>query len=204
MDKKITTFIFDCFGVVLSPVISDWYRINRTNKGFVDKNFQNLLKEFDLNNLSEDDIAMYFSKYEGMTLSKEKIQEEIDNGLKMDHVLVHMIQQLKNKGYKIALLTNANASFFERKVYKVHPNFKDLFNEIVISSDIGMIKPNKDIFLYTLKKIDSTPEETLFIDDGKMNVEGAINLGINGFVYTDSNSFKNYLKESGIKLENKE
>ena len=61
-------------------------------------------------------------------------------------------------------------------------------------------KPNDDIFLYTLEKINAKPEESLFIDDNKPNVDSAVNLGINGFVYTNSDSFKNYLDQIGINL----
>ena len=61
-----------------------------------------------------------------------------------------------------------------------------------------MVKPNKDIFEYTLKKINSEPEESLFIDDGKINIDIAVILGIHGFLYADVNSFADYIKSVGI------
>ena len=103
------------------------------------------------------------------------------------------IKKIKSDGYKVVLLSNAHHTFFERKIYSEYPEFKSLFDEIVISSSIGMIKPYADIYLYTLQKINSKPEESLFIDDSQANVDAAIALGMRGFVYTDYVSFNEYL-----------
>ncbi len=200
MDTNITTLIFDCFGVVCSPVLNGWYQKNRVKKGFIDENIENVFRKFDLGILSEDDILEYFLQYNGVNSTKEELRAEIDNYLKINRDLVNTIEQLKKKGFKTVLLSNANASFFERKVYVLYPEFKNLFDEIVISSQIGIAKPDKEIYLYTLKKINSKPEETLFIDDSKQNVESTASLGMKGFLFTDTNSFLNYLKGLGISL----
>jgi putative hydrolase of the HAD superfamily len=198
---KINTFIFDCFGVICDPVVNGWYKEHRLKKGFVDNNIQSFLKEVDLGNASEDDIVDYFQKYEGVNSTKEELRKEIDSYLKLDTKLADIILKLKNKGFKTILLSNASASFFERKVYTTYPEFRNLFNEIIISSKIKMIKPDKEIYLYALEKINLKPEESLFIDDSKVNVDGAENVGMNGFLYTDSTSFIEYIKSLGIDLE---
>lgn len=82
----------------------------------------------------------------------------------------------------------------------LYPQFKSLFDEIVISSEVGITKPDKEIYLHTLQKINSKPEESLFVDDSQTNVDGAINVGINGFLYTDSENFSNYITSLGINL----
>ncbi len=201
MNTKINTFIFDCFGVIYEPPLYGWYKENRLKHGYVDENLFKVLKEFDLGNLSEDDMVDYFSKYEGINFTKEKIRDEIDNYLKLDFKLAGIIKNLKSKGFKTILLSNGHTSFFERKIYTTYPEFKSLFDEIVISSAVRMVKPEKDIYLHALEKINSKPEESLFIDDSKANVDSAIELGINGFVYTDSDSFIEYINGLGIDLK---
>lgn len=199
MDKlNINTFIFDCFGVVCSPPLSSWYRDKSLKHGFVDEKLPGILREFDLGNLSEDDIVGYFLKYDGINSTAEKIRSEIDGYLKLDDKLADLISQLKNRGFKTVLLSNGNASFFERKIYQDYPKFKNLFEEIVISSLVKMVKPDPEIYLYTLQKINLSPEETMFIDDNKVNVDAAINLGIHGFVYTEVKTFIEHLKSSKI------
>lgn len=200
MNTVINTFIFDCFGVLCEPVLNGWYKDNRLKQGFIDENLLHIFEQFDLGFLSEEDIVDYFSKYEGVDSTKEKIRKEIDEYLKIDATLVAVIRALKQKGFKTALLSNANASFFERKVYVDYPEFKNLFDDIVISSSVGMVKPNRDIYEYALQKIGSKPTESLFIDDSKVNVDAAIALNIQGFVYTDNASFVQYMKELGIDL----
>jgi len=200
-EHKINTFIFDCFGVICDPVLNGWYNENRLKKGFVDENLKNVFEKFDLGELSEEDMIDYFSKYEGVNSSKDELREQIDSLLGIDSNLVKTIKELKNKGYKTALLSNANAAFFNRKVYPTYPEFKNLFDEIIISSEVGMVKPYKDIYLHTLSRIDSKPEESLFVDDSKANVDAAEELGINGFLYTDSDSFLEYVNSLGINLE---
>lgn len=200
MKPKINTFIFDCFGVICDPVVNNWYKENRLKYGLIDSNLQTFLKEVDLGNASEDDVVDYFMKYDGVNSTKEELRKDIDSYLKLDNELADIILKLKNKGFKTVLLSNANASFFERKIYTTYPEFKDLFDDIIISSDIKMVKPDPDIYLHTLNKINSKPEESLFIDDSKTNVDGAINIGINGYLYTDSNLFAEYIKSLGIDL----
>jgi len=200
MDQKINTFIFDCFGVILDPLVNNWYKENRLKYGLIDDNFQSFLKEVDLGNASEDDIVDYFMKYDGVNSTKEEIRKDIDSYLKLDNNLAGIIKKLKEKGFKIVLLSNANASVFERKIYTTYPEFKSLFDNIIISSNIKMIKPDPEIYLHALDKIGSKPEESLFIDDSQTNVDGAIKVGIQGFLYTDSSSFTKYIKNLGIDL----
>ncbi len=199
MKKSVKTFIFDCFGVIYEPFLMGWYKDHSRKHDFVDEQLHEVLKNFDLGKFSEEDILDYFLKYKGVTLNKSELRDHIDSYLKVDTKLVDVIKQLKSAGYKIVLLSNANHTFFDRKIYPIFPEFKDIFDEIVISSQVGMVKPNADIFLYTLEKINILPEEALFIDDSQSNVTAAEQLGIHGYLYTNYDSFVNFL-ESEIHL----
>jgi len=130
MENKIKTFVFDCFGVVYDPVLNGWYKEYRLKHGLVDDNLLSVFKDFDLGNLSEVDVVDYFSKYEGVTSTKEEIRDQIDNFVKLDLKLVGIIKKLKSKGFKTILLSNANSAFFERKIYPTYPEFKSIFDEI--------------------------------------------------------------------------
>jgi len=123
-DKKITTLIFDCFGVVSSPVLGSWYKINSKKYGFTDDNIQNVFHKYDLGEYSEDDIVDYFSSYEEIKSTKKEIREEIDRYLKLDEKLFKKIMEYKANGYKLVLLSNANSSFFNRKVFPAYPEIK--------------------------------------------------------------------------------
>ncbi len=198
MNTKIKTIIFDCFGVVCDPVLGGWYKDNMLKRGLVDENLPNLFRQFDMGILSEEDIIDYFQKYDGITLTPEELRKEIDLYLRLDNALVDVIKKLRHKGFKTILLSNANNSFFERKIYPTYPEFKTIFDEIIISSVVQMVKPDPDIYLHTLEKVSSHPEEAIFIDDSKSNVDTAVQLGMNGFVYTEITSFIKHLESLGI------
>jgi putative hydrolase of the HAD superfamily len=198
MKKLPKTFIFDCFGVIYEPFLMGWYKDHSRKHDFVDEQLHEVLKNFDLGKFSEEDILDYFLKYKGVTLNKSELRDHIDSYLKVDTKLVDVIKQLKSVGYKIVMLSNANHTFFDRKIYPIFPEFKDIFDEIVISSQVGMVKPNADIFLYTLEKINILPEEALFIDDSQSNITAAEQLGIRGYLYTNYDSFVNFLESENL------
>lgn len=191
---QITTIIFDCFGVICSPVLNGWYKKYTEENGFVDNNISAVLEKFDLGKLSENDIIEYFSKYNNIQVSKEVLRQEIDSFLSINRDLEKYITHLKNKGLKIALLSNGNVSFFKRKIYPTYPEFQGLFHEIIISSEIGMVKPSEEIYQFTLDKLKSKAEESLFVDDSKINVNGAIKVGMDGHLYTSLELFVNKLQ----------
>lgn len=86
------------------------------------------------------------------------------------------------KKYELAMLTNFGKSF--DVLYKKW-GIDKIFDEekIYVSCKIGMIKPNDDIYLYTLEKLNRRPEETVFIDDRSANIETARRLGMNGILF---------------------
>lgn len=192
-DKLVTTFIFDCFGVICSSVYSTWYRENMDAHELVDPSFLEKCSQFDIGDLSEDAFVEYLLDFK-KTITKEELLKEVDANLKFNTPLANVIKKLRTNGFKIVLLSNAGNDFFERKVYVDFPEFKSLFDEIIISSTVQMVKPDRNIYEYTLKKIGSKPEESIFIDDRKINVDAAEDLGIRGYVYTDVDSFVKYLE----------
>lgn len=196
--QNINTIIFDCFGVIFKPLILGWYKEKRLDRGFVDEKLGPTLVEFDMGRLSEDDLLDYFLQYEDVGLSKDQLRNEIDSYIDIDNDMIRIIQNLKQNNLKVALLSNANHTIFDRKIFQMYPDFKDLFDEIIISSKVQMVKPSPDIFLYTLDKLGTKPAEAIFVDDGAENVQAAHNLGINGHVFTDYKSFLNYLKILGL------
>src|SRR5690606_11825960 len=58
-----------------------------------------------------------------------------------------------------------------------------LFEQIFFSNEIGMKKPNEDIFQYVLDKISCLPHECIFIDDAQENILTAKKLGIHGIQF---------------------
>jgi putative hydrolase of the HAD superfamily len=57
-----------------------------------------------------------------------------------------------------------------------------LFDVVILSSEVGMVKPNADIYELIAHRLGLTPEECLMIDDSPTNVAGAQAAGMQGIV----------------------
>lgn len=107
-----------------------------------------------------------------------------------------IIIRLKNKGINICILSNISKYFV--KHYKEVSILKH-FDKFVFSAACGLVKPNRDIFDYALKKYGFAPKETLFIDDRTDNIEGANKAGIMGYVFDgDVNKLDQFLKSVNL------
>lgn len=91
---------------------------------------------------------------------------------------LELLEPLKENGYKIFILSNFHKDLFNN-FYDEIPALH-LFDGKVISSNINLLKPENEIYNHILKKYQLTPDETLFIDDTKHNIEAANEFGIKG------------------------
>ena len=92
--------------------------------------------------------------------------------------MIDLLPQFKLK-YQLVLLSNTNALHMQY-IEKEYPFFH-YFNHIVYSYEIGMIKPEKQIFQYTLNKIGCDANECVFIDDTDENIRSAEECGIRSY-----------------------
>lgn len=103
---------------------------------------------------------------------KEKYEEEFG---KVEHYkeVVEYIHSLKDK-CKIGILSNLNA--FDRKRIDEHMDFKK-FDYVFLSFEIGIKKPDREVYEYVSDKLKVAPENILFIDDKIINIKAAESCG---------------------------
>jgi len=90
--------------------------------------------------------------------------------------LVDTIRSLRGH-YKTGLLSNAFSDL--RQVVTARLNLSDAFDEMVISAEIHLMKPDARIYQYALQRLGVAAQEAVFIDDMLRNVEGACSQGMN-------------------------
>lgn len=96
------------------------------------------------------------------------------------------LEQLKEK-FNTTLLSNTNPIHIEcfHQIIKQQNNIDSLdgyFDHVHFSSDLGMRKPNPEIFTHVCDLHGYKPQETLFIDDSVQHIEGAKKAGINSYL----------------------
>src|SRR5689334_1386932 len=88
---------------------------------------------------------------------------------------VEILKRLKKAGYPLFGLSNWSAETFPYARQK--HDFFDLLDDIVISGEVGSIKPEPEFFEIALKKIGQPANKCLFIDDSLVNIEQARKMG---------------------------
>lgn len=117
-------------------------------------------------------------------LTDEEILNGWNSSLKeYDYRRFELLNQLKQSGYKIFLLSNINRphrELLERRFEDGNPfgrSFKSFFDKVYYSDELGMRKPNEDIYKYAQQDGELEPQRTLFIDDLAVNLVVPSRLG---------------------------
>ena len=109
------------------------------------------------------------------------------------NLLKECADQLDEKGYQkhtLYILSNWDSYSFDYVFHSLH--LQDLFNyldksNLIISGDIGFVKPHDTIYEYVIQTYDLNPTDTILIDDQQENIEGAIDNGMKGILLDNGN-----------------
>lgn len=123
---------------------------------------------------------------EHLGLSLEAWNELLDDDEKPNQRTFNYIRELKGQ-YKIGLLSNANHGVIERKI---PTNLLELFDDVVVSAEVGLMKPSPEIFRLAAKRLNVRPEEVVFIDDHAEYLQGAREAGMQAILYQDLGTLK--------------
>ena len=95
-----------------------------------------------------------------------------------------LVADIKNEGAKLYLLSNISIGFAENyhKTDWIRELFS-LFDGLVFSGPVGIVKPQPEIFEHLLNKYSLKREECIFIDDSEKNIKGAEKLGIKTYLF---------------------
>lgn len=109
--------------------------------------------------------------------------------------MAEIIERLHQADYTVSLMSNTHDIHAKSNFLK---GFYDIFDNVFLSNEIGLIKPDMDKYKYVLKKLDTKPKKCVFIDDKIQNLVPARELGIIVIRFESFEKFKNQLKELGI------
>ena len=105
-------------------------------------------------------------------------------------------RKLKAAGIRTAILSNMGDSVLE----SIQREFRwiDDFDVLVWSFQLQMAKPDPAIYRHALKELGTRPEETLFIDDKRVNIEAAQALGMRALEFTTVERLREDLVAAGF------
>jgi len=111
---------------------------------------------------------------------------------------LELVKELKEKGYKLFLLSNAASN---QPDYWVRYKGYEYFDDTIVSCFYNLVKPQPEIFKLALDKFNIKADETIFIDDSTVNCEGAYFSGIQPIVFHgDYQETRKKLIEFGVNV----
>ena len=109
---------------------------------------------------------------------------------------VALITQLRDRGLRVFALSDWSAETYPTARQRI-PEL-DLFDDIVISGEVGHTKPDPRVFEIACTRFGIAPTEAFFVDDTRGNVEGARNLGFTAFHFSGAAALRDELSALGL------
>lgn len=121
----------------------------------------------------------------------ETIRDEFFAGDVIDREIVEYLRSLR-PDYYVGLISNA---WPDLRDYIIEQKFEDAFDHMVISAEVGVMKPEARIYQIALEQAGVSPNEAVFIDDFYENIEGCQEVGMHGIHFQSPQQAMGELKQ---------
>jgi len=197
MVRKLTlirTIIFDFGGVLYN--MPDPKRVNKWMKIFgfnqdpevlemlANPNESRLVNDICLGKISEDEAwRMMHTKWRIKPETIRRFRNHFFSKRHLNRQLVRFMNEL-HKDYQLGILSNAGDQ--SRSLMTGVFHLDQVVDEIIISAEEGVIKPDVEIYQIAMVRLDTKPEDSLFVDDYHKNVKAAVDFGMKAIHFKDN------------------
>ncbi|MDX6251761.1 MAG: putative hydrolase of the superfamily [Kribbellaceae bacterium] len=126
----------------------------------------------------ERKLAAVLIRRDGTPVPAEGLIERMFAHFEHQPQMSALIRRAKSHGIKTALLSNSWGNTYPRETWD------GLFDDIVISGEVGLRKPEPEIFRLAAERVSLELAECVFVDDLELNVDGARALGMTAVLHT--------------------
>ena len=152
----------------------------------------------DLGQISDQEFWVRLLEDVNITATEE--DWDIDPYVRAIGGVLDLAKEIKKTGYHIAILSNDSLELAEKRRQKF--GYDDLFQEIILSCKLGMVKPEPEIYQFALKRLDISPNQSILIDDRLENVRGAGRVGIHTILFQNIDQLMVDLANFGVQFNN--
>lgn len=136
-----------------------------------------LVHDFETGAISEEefsnDLAARLSDEAGVEIEPEGLVRRLFAGMTLEEDMMAAVVLARRAGLKTALLSNSwGLSLYPRD------RFEEMFDVVVISGEIGLRKPDPEIFLATVRQLELEPQDCVFVDDHPGHLKAAAEIGM--------------------------
>jgi epoxide hydrolase-like predicted phosphatase len=175
------------FGGVLTSNVFDSFREFCRDEGIDPDRVKTLFREnpealglvrsLEVGDISEDDFSRDFGALLGIE-DRDDLVNRMFGHIKPDESMVEAVRRARAAGVRTGLLSNSmGAGRYDRSA------FPELFDGIVISGEVGMHKPQPEIFELACERVGLAPADCVFVDDLRENCKGAEAVGMTAILH---------------------
>lgn len=192
--------LFDLGGVCLDGSFVDFVNKAHEVLGINEDFYSDREVVFDTGlNKGEITTEEYFKKYFKDQINDKQMKKLINlwtNTWKLSDEMKELITKLK-KNYRLAILSNSD--FLNSQNYTKKGWYK-YFDVLILSHELGIMKPQKEIYEIAVEKLNVKPEECLFIDDQEDCLRPARKMGMATILFKSTPQLKEELQKKDIKF----
>lgn len=198
--SRIKGIIFDLSEVYLRGLLGteDYlnatYDLNATNADFHCQE----MPLFFHGQITEDEYWRALLQKTKWTLTIEELKEAVRNNFREIEGTRQIIENLKQRGYRLGLLSVHSREWIEYCEAKF--DYHCLFDKTMYSYQVGISKPDVQAYQLIAIQLGLEPEQLIFIDDSEKNVIAAQEAGMVGLVFTHASTLTKELIALGIQL----
>ena len=198
MDSAITTIIFDFGNVFVKwdahAVYDRFFPDPQAVDSFLQEiRFHEWNAHQDADRPFKEGIALLSEQYPHYTDLIQAYDTYWEDSITdVYHGTVDIVRRLKREGWPLYLLSNFSAEKFP--LMQKRYDFLDLFDDMIISGEHNLIKPDPAIFQLTLERIGRKAGECLFVDDSLPNIEVARKMGFHTIHFQSPEQLERDLK----------
>jgi putative hydrolase of the HAD superfamily len=136
-----------------------------------------LVRGLETDVLTEDEFGERFGELLELD-DRSRLLERMFGGVRADESMLAAVRKVRAAGFRTGLISNSmGGASYDRDL------FPELFDGVVISGDVGLHKPQPEIFLLGAERAGVAPEECVFVDDLRENCEGAEAVGMTAVLH---------------------
>ena len=186
---KVKAIIFDCFGVLTS---ARWHAFLDSLPDGVDIEAARAVhRAYDAGIISKEVNASQIEEITGHSYAE--IDDISSEEIVKNSLLLEYIRELKDRGYKIGLLSNIASNWIRDSL--LADQEQALFDVMIMSFETGIIKPDPRMFEMVCEKLDVLPEEAIMVDDIDRYCAAAEAVGMQAVIYRDFKQAKQQIEE---------
>jgi epoxide hydrolase-like predicted phosphatase len=185
----IKGILFDCFGVLVGRGFWDLYCVAGGDTLKDAEFIENLLARANSGHMTQAEF--HSAVCEQIGISESAWQACVAREEHINQDLVDYIAEKLKPAYTLGVLSNANTGVVERRLGET----TKLFDCVVVSADVGLLKPDPRVFALACERLGLAPQEVVMVDDAVDNCAGAQASGLHAIHYRDVEQLKQDLQQ---------